>query len=172
MTQDRIELQYVTGGDEFLQALQGHKAPDFTLKQRVLVGIAVLAGMFLFAWQFDWVIEMHLLVLGVLAGAFLVLVYWKWSHQRLVKHVVSIAMRCSANQGPLTVTFTDAGIAVSSEVGSSETSWLAVDGLVPARSCTLINLGTTFMPIPDEALPVGMSREAFIAHLEKWKSAS
>ena len=172
MTQDAIEVQFIMGRDEYLQAAQAQKPPKPAMKQYALAGLAIVVVIAALTFVLDWALDIRLQAEGVLVGGLLVYEYWRWSHRRLVKHAVSIAMHQSAKQGLIEVVFDAGGISQSSKMATSRHVWAAIDDIIPGRDCTLIFMGPNTLPIPDDALPNGMSRSKFIAHLQQWKSAS
>ncbi len=172
MTQAKIEVQFVMGRDAYLQAAQARKPPKLTIKQYTLAGLAIVAGTAGFAFLLDWGLGVRLQAESVLVGGVLVFEYWRWSQRRVVNHMASIALHQSAKQGQIEMVFDAGGLSQSSKMATSRHVWAAIDDIVPARDCTLIYIGPLTLPIPDTALPGGMVRAHFIAHLQHWKSAS
>lgn len=172
MTQEAIEVQFVMGRDEFEQALQSRKPPRMPVKQRAIVGFAVIAGTIVLTYLLNRLAGVRLQAVSVLIGGILVLEYWRWAHRRHWKFILSRATRQFSKQGLVRLEFSDAGLTVSTTLGDAKMFWLSVANVTAAKTCTLIDLGLSTLAIPDEALPPEMSRESFITHLKHWVSAS
>ncbi len=74
--------------------------------------------------------------------------------------------------GSLSVEFGPEGCVFNSAVSHSTLKWRAVDEILDLRTGTGLRSGLLVYPLPNEALPDGMSPPDFRQNLEEWRAAS
>lgn len=74
--------------------------------------------------------------------------------------------------GALSVEFGPEGCRLDSAISHSSLKWQAVDEIIDLGAGTGLSSGLLVYPIPNEALPDGMSPEDFRQKLESWRAAA
>ncbi len=108
---------------------------------------------------------MAMLFAAVLGAALLLLVWWR-QHWRLV----GIYGQYNETAGTQILRLGAAGISAERPHIKSDISWPFVRALRQIDGATLIELPTARLIVPDDALPKGVDRAAFVAQLEAWRT--
>ncbi len=77
-----------------------------------------------------------------------------------------------ARRGPVEARFDASGIRLVSSFGVSDTWWRGIDAVLDLGTGTGLRMGLLVLPIPNGALPEGLTPDAFRARLEDWRSAA
>ncbi|MGC1494809.1 MAG: YcxB family protein [Sulfitobacter sp.] len=107
------------------------------------------------------------MLFAAVLGAGLVLAVWWHQHRRLV----GIHGRFNETGGTQTIQIDADGIIAQRPNIKSEMSWPFVKTIRQIEAATLIELPTARLIVPDDALPDGTDKAAFLAQLMEWKAA-
>ncbi|RMF34587.1 MAG: hypothetical protein D6754_14770 [Alphaproteobacteria bacterium] len=108
---------------------------------------------------------------GIMAVALFAGFLIRWT---LLQRAARAAERASAlRRGLHVVQMGAAGLRVSAPNCDCFYRWPAVEAVVQCRPGMILRLGTgDYLPLPDSALPAGMSREALIDRIHGWKAGA
>ena len=73
--------------------------------------------------------------------------------------------------GESTAVFTANSVRVSDSTASAEFTWYGFDAINAVKDATVLRAGGMQYPIPNSALPEGLTPDAFRAQLQEWKDA-
>lgn len=109
-------------------------------------------------------------MLWTLAGFLVGLVIWLGVAHHHQRKVLSLAMEGAEERGEVTAVLDSEGLRFSSGFGTSLTFWQGVHGVLALKAGTALRMGAVSYPIPDAALPPGLSGEEFRARIEFWRA--
>ncbi|WP_027256445.1 hypothetical protein [Leisingera aquimarina] len=175
-----ITLSYRVSQELYSSAV-GQRAAYFTKSNRSLkylrtigniaywIVVFVLLVVFVQAVQAET--KAHFAALGFFAGMFFVgVALWAlifWTERQISKRAAEIEVK----RGTTHTTFSSEGISYCNDIEQYRLSWLGVDGAIELDGGTGVIYGPGFLPIPDDALPEGMSSDDFRKRIEEWVAA-
>lgn len=133
----------------------------------VLLAVGVLVALLI---SFPWLSEVMVQVTGALIFLLLLLllaipVFWANNKKTLN------LMKQGIRSGDTRVVFSEDGMQSHHDSGGQLVRWPYVTDIVAYRDYTLVMLSPMeFMPIPDAALPGGMTRAEFLERIASWRS--
>ena len=109
-------------------------------------------------------------LLFMLAAALFGLAIWV-RRRRLQAHVVATAGKTWSRQGPRTMTIDGTGIASAGAGYASSLAWSMVTDVIKVGPHTVMVFSPyEFVAIPDAALPVSLTPEAFLVRIADWRA--
>lgn len=87
------------------------------------------------------------------------------------KKVWKLALTHLDRTGEVTAVITSESIRMSDTTVMTEISWAGFDAINTVKEATVLRVGSMQYPIPDAALPEGLTPDAFRAQLQEWKDA-
>ncbi len=106
-------------------------------------------------------------VVGAAFGYFMFF-FLVWLSQRKLRQ---LTMQHLEKVGESTAVFTANSVRVSDSTASAEFTWYGFDAINAVKDATVLRAGGMQYPIPNSALPEGLTPDAFRAQLQEWKDA-
>ena len=145
-------------------------------RQRVWKVAVWFALVFFLMWvlRLDVVqeVERVLLAGAFIAGAVVTAVVQFGNVWLLRARLKSTLEQTQTLQGPFSVEFGPDGCRFCSPLSNSNLKWQAVEEIIDLRTGTGLRSGLLVYPLPNDALPDGMSPEDFRERLETWRVES
>lgn len=112
-----------------------------------------------------------------LFGAFAVGVLFVWAATQvniwvMRRRMKSISAQTQKLQGPVSVELGPDGFRAESAFGDSFHKWQGIEEILDLQTGTGLRSGLMIYPLPNEALPEGLTPENFRQKLEAWRTES
>lgn len=109
---------------------------------------------------------------GIFVGFYAGLAFWFVVQRVQAKKIGGFAADLLERQGITRAALSDAGAEFTTDVGRSHTDWPAVDQVITMSDATGLRIGALIHPLPDAALPDGITPDTFRARLMGWIEAA
>lgn len=111
-------------------------------------------------------------IIAAAAGFVAGLAFWGISHRIHTTKLITFADEALERQGPISAEFDAQQVVIASQVASSTMDWQCFDAVIALPDATALRAGALIYPVPDAALPVGTTPDAFRADLNTWIEAA
>ncbi|SIO21734.1 hypothetical protein [Vannielia litorea] len=108
-------------------------------------------------------------ILGFGLGAATVLGVWQLTYSRQLRRIMAEHDAAAAAAGEIVSRFGPEGIETRTALGQSFNHWGGVGAVHEIPGGTAVQMGLMTMPVPDSALPRGMTGRVFRAALDGWR---
>jgi len=106
-------------------------------------------------------------ILGMIVGGIATLLF-----VRLMTHQIQKKAQDHVDRlGLITLTLSEEGARFTEAYGFSQQTWGAYEAIIAVKDATVLRSGAMQYPIPNDALPEGLTPDAFRAQLREWKDA-
>lgn len=168
---DKIVLEYSESRDLLARAMTSWAQPKRTGKALIwywskFVIFGAVLGLAL-TWSGIFRITPDGFWIGLLAGFYATLIGCVVAHRMSVNKLSRFAFDLVDRAGPVTATFDQDGARFKSRISDGWQSWDCVDQVIEMKDATVLRAGAIVYPLPDEALPEGLTPQAF----RDWLSA-
>jgi len=109
---------------------------------------------------------------GALFGFGLGMVFWFAMHRRQVAKLSAFTATRLAREGDTEARFDATSRYFTNATGQSHIHWAAIDAVIDTQGATALRIGAMIHPVPDDALPPGLTPGAFRARLSAWRGAA
>ena len=134
-----------------------------------IVAYVVTVGALVALMRYDVLDAKAIIVggIGLLCG----LGIWWLSYRSNAGQIAAFAEEALMRHGPVHAEFRVDEVQIDTKIARSTMLWQGFDAVLVMRDATVLRAGPLVYAIPDAALPVGTTPEAFRADLTKWMEA-
>ena len=139
-------------------------------KEAILLG--VILGGFLVVLQFGFGVDLDTGdILTFAIGALMAITLIIWLVKRQTDQLLKRVLEEEAKRGTTHARFGPEGVNFTSDLGELHLNWPAISEIVLFDTGTLLVTSVIAYPIPDAAMPEGLTPDAFRRLLENWRAA-
>lgn len=131
----------------------------------ILIGLAALIDAIRAA---DLKMEILYVLLGIIFGFAFYTVFLNRSYKRLARMMTANPIY----SGELTATLDPSGVEIRTESSLNRLDWTAVEGALQLKTAIALMVPNDMIPLPDAALPHGVTRADLLARIEHWRLAA
>lgn len=131
----------------------------------IMVGLAALIDLLSAA---ELSVEILYVFLGVIVGFAIYTAFLNRAYRRVARLMAASPVYA----GRLTTVMDASGVRISGDAASIRLGWQAVEGVLALKSGLALIVPSELVPIPDAALPEGLSREALQHRIQAWRDAA
>lgn len=107
-------------------------------------------------------------ILGIVTGCIGMMIFVRLMNNQIQKKAKDYV----AGLGAISLTLSEEGTRFIEAHGFSQQTWGAYEAIIAVKGATVLRAGAMQYPIPNDALPEGLTPEAFRAQLQEWKDAT
>lgn len=173
---EAIHLTYTTSPDLMKRASTSWARPPLRPMQQLLrwlgfvaagaiLGVLLVAtGLFARMPDGFWT--------GGLVGFYAGLALWLFVHTRNARKLLGFSDALNARAGETQMTLSHKGVATSTQIAKGEMTWPCIDQVIELPDATVLRAGAFVYPIPDGALPEGITPQELRRRVHVWKGTA
>jgi len=109
---------------------------------------------------------------GALFGFAPGMAFWYAMHRRQVAKLTAFSATRLVREGDTEARLDPTGLHFTNATGHSRINWGAIDAVITMPDATALRMSAVIHPIPDAALPKGLSPDTFRARIAAWRGGA